>query len=70
MLNALTCLVAQDVADMGGADTPQTNEEGADTAVWLATLGDYGPSKGGANRFTVFLNRFHYAEANSSHHAS
>lgn len=55
---------------MGGADTPQTNEEGADTAVWLATLGDYGPSKGGANRFTVFLNRFHYAEANSSHQTS
>ena len=56
MLNALTCLVAQDVADMGikvnavcpgrvqtdmgGSDAPSTVEEGADTAVWLATLNE------------------------------
>lgn len=62
MLNALTCLVAQDVADigikvnavcpgrvqtdMGGADAPLTLEEGADTAVWLATLGEDGPNGG------------------------
>ncbi|TQK53609.1 NAD(P)-dependent dehydrogenase (short-subunit alcohol dehydrogenase family) [Brevibacillus sp. AG162] len=54
MLNALTCLVAQDVADigikvnavcpgrvqtdMGGEDAPITVEQGADTAVWLATM--------------------------------
>lgn len=62
MLNALTCLVAQDVADMGikvnavcpgsvqtdmgGADAPRTVEEGADTAVWLATLDEEGPNGG------------------------
>ncbi|WP_251035781.1 SDR family NAD(P)-dependent oxidoreductase [Paenibacillus sp. ISL-20] len=60
MLNALTCLVSQEVADtgikvnavcpgrvqtdMGGADAPLTVAEGADTAVWLATLEDDGPS--------------------------
>jgi NAD(P)-dependent dehydrogenase (short-subunit alcohol dehydrogenase family) len=62
MLNALTCLVAQEVADygikvnavcpgrvqtdMGGADAPQTVMQGADTAVWLATLGEDGPNGG------------------------
>ncbi|WP_238933555.1 SDR family NAD(P)-dependent oxidoreductase [Brevibacillus choshinensis] len=62
MLNAMTCLVAQEVADfgikvnavcpgrvqtdMGGADAPQTVEQGADTAVWLATIGDEGPNGG------------------------
>lgn len=60
MLNALTCLVSQDVAgtgirvnavcpgrvqtDMGGADAPLTVTEGADTAVWLAMMEDDGPS--------------------------
>lgn len=62
MVNALTCLVAHDVADMGikvnaacpgnvqtdmgGADAPQTVAEGADTAVWLATLDENGPNGG------------------------
>lgn len=62
MLNALTCLVAQEVddfgikvnavcpgrvqTDMGGADAPQTVREGADTAVWLATLEENGPNGG------------------------
>lgn len=62
MLNALTCLVAQEVAefgikanavcpgrvqtDMGGADAPQTVAQGADTAVWLATVGEEGPNGG------------------------
>lgn len=62
MLNALTCLVALDVADrgikinavcpgrvrtrMGGDDSPLTAAEGADTAVWLATLDEQGPSGG------------------------
>ncbi|XEC97646.1 SDR family NAD(P)-dependent oxidoreductase [Paenibacillus tarimensis] len=63
MTNALTCLVAHDVADMGikvnvacpgnvqtdmggGADAPQTVTEGADTAVWLATLDETGPNGG------------------------
>ncbi|WP_251035490.1 hypothetical protein [Paenibacillus sp. ISL-20] len=32
--------------DMGGADAPQTIEEGADTAVWLALLGEDGPNGG------------------------
>ncbi len=61
MLNALTCLV-QDIAemgikvnavcpgrvqtDMGRADAPSTVEEGADTAVWLATLDEEGPNGG------------------------
>lgn len=60
MLNALTCLVSQDAAgtgikvnavcpgrvqtDMGGTDAPLTVVEGADTAVWLATMEDDGPS--------------------------
>ncbi|MBB6672124.1 SDR family NAD(P)-dependent oxidoreductase [Cohnella nanjingensis] len=72
MLNALTCLVAQDVAEMGikvnaacpgrvqtemgrstatasqtmaeGLPAPVTVAEGADTAVWLATLDDEGPN--------------------------
>jgi NAD(P)-dependent dehydrogenase (short-subunit alcohol dehydrogenase family) len=72
MLNALTCLVAQDVAEMGikvnaacpgrvktdmgrvtasqtvaeGLPAPVTVAEGADTAVWLATLNDEGPNGG------------------------
>jgi len=32
--------------DMGGAGAPRTVEQGADTAVWLATLPDGGPSGG------------------------
>lgn len=32
--------------DMGGPNAPRSVEEGADTAVWLATLGDDGPSGG------------------------
>ena len=32
--------------DMGGASAPRTVEQGADTAVWLATLSDDGPSGG------------------------
>ena len=31
---------------MGGAGAPRSVEEGADTAVWLATLSDDGPSGG------------------------
>jgi hypothetical protein len=31
---------------MGGAGAPRNVEEGADTAVWLATLPDDGPSGG------------------------
>lgn len=31
---------------MGGPDAPKTPKEGADTAIWLATLGDDGPSGG------------------------
>lgn len=62
MVNALTCLVAHDVADMGikvnaacpgsvqtdmgGANAPQTVTEGSDTAVWLATLDENGPNGG------------------------
>lgn len=30
--------------DMGGAQAPRTPEQGADTAIWLATLEDGGPS--------------------------
>ena len=61
-LNALTCTSAADLADtaikinamspgwvrtrMGGADAPRTVQEGADTAVWLATLPDDGPTGG------------------------
>ncbi len=32
--------------DMGGASAPKSVEDGADTAVWLATLPDDGPSGG------------------------
>jgi len=32
--------------DMGGASAPRTVEQGADTAVWLATLPDDGPTGG------------------------
>jgi NAD(P)-dependent dehydrogenase (short-subunit alcohol dehydrogenase family) len=32
--------------DMGGPNAPRSVEEGADTAVWLATLPDTGPSGG------------------------
>jgi NAD(P)-dependent dehydrogenase (short-subunit alcohol dehydrogenase family) len=32
--------------DMGGADAPRTVEQGADTAVWLATLAEGGPTGG------------------------
>jgi len=33
-------------SDMGGAGAPRTLEQGADTAVWLATLPDDGPGGG------------------------
>lgn len=62
MLNALTVLVDQDTTaygiqtnavcpgrvrtDMGGTDAPHSVAEGADTAVWLATAGEDGPSGG------------------------
>ncbi len=61
-LNALTRIVAAEVrgsnilvnamspgwvkSDMGGPYAPRTLEQGADTAVWLATLPDGGPSGG------------------------
>ena len=61
-LNALTRIVAAEFTDknilvnsmcpgwvktrMGGEQAPRTPEEGADTAVWLATLPDGGPSGG------------------------
>jgi NAD(P)-dependent dehydrogenase (short-subunit alcohol dehydrogenase family) len=59
-LNALTKTLAwdeQDIkinsmcpgwvrTDMGGAGAPKSVEEGADTAVWLATLPDDGPTGG------------------------
>jgi NAD(P)-dependent dehydrogenase (short-subunit alcohol dehydrogenase family) len=61
-LNAMTCILAADLADtgikvnsmcpgwvrtdMGGPDAPRSVEQGADTAVWLATLPDDGPSGG------------------------
>jgi hypothetical protein len=32
--------------DMGGRSAPRSVEEGADTAVWLATLPDDGPTGG------------------------
>jgi NAD(P)-dependent dehydrogenase (short-subunit alcohol dehydrogenase family) len=59
-LNALTRTLASDErwlkantmcpgwvrTDMGGAAAPRSVEEGADTAVWLATLPDDGPTGG------------------------
>ena len=62
MLNYLTCLAAREVdgrdikinavcpgsvrTDMGGPDAPLSAEEGADTAVWLATIDTDGPNGG------------------------
>lgn len=62
LVNALTCLAALEVdgrdikinavcpgrvrTDMGGEDAPLSAEEGADTAVWLATLDADGPNGG------------------------
>ena len=61
-LNALTLMLAADLSgsgilvnsmspgwvrtDMGGSSAPRSVAEGADTAVWLATLPDNGPSGG------------------------
>jgi NAD(P)-dependent dehydrogenase (short-subunit alcohol dehydrogenase family) len=59
-LNALTRTIASDErsvkvntmcpgwvrTDMGGSGAPRSVEEGADTAVWLATLPDDGPTGG------------------------
>jgi NAD(P)-dependent dehydrogenase (short-subunit alcohol dehydrogenase family) len=61
-LNVLTVVLADEVkgdnilinsmtpgwvrTEMGGADAPRTVEEGADTAVWLATLPSTGPTGG------------------------
>jgi len=61
-LNALTIMFASELrgsnilvnaacpgwvrTDMGGANAPRSVQEGADTAVWLATLPDNGPSGG------------------------
>lgn len=61
-VNALTRILANDESshgilansicpgwvrtEMGGASAPRSVEEGADTAVWLATLDDDGPSGG------------------------
>ncbi len=61
-LNSLTCALAAELADanilvnsmcpgwvrsdMGGQNAPRSLVEGADTAVWLATLGDDGPRGG------------------------
>jgi NAD(P)-dependent dehydrogenase (short-subunit alcohol dehydrogenase family) len=59
-LNALTRTLASDEpgikvnsmcpgwvrTDMGGSGAPKSVEEGADTAVWLATLTDDGPTGG------------------------
>jgi NAD(P)-dependent dehydrogenase (short-subunit alcohol dehydrogenase family) len=62
MLNALTCLMPKEITepnikvnavcpgsvqtDMGGENAPSTVVEGADTAVWLATLDEDGPNGG------------------------
>ena len=61
-LNAMTRVMAADLSgtnvlvnamspgwvrtDMGGAGAPRSVEQGADTAVWLATLPDSGPTGG------------------------
>jgi NAD(P)-dependent dehydrogenase (short-subunit alcohol dehydrogenase family) len=61
-LNALTCMLADRLqgtnilvnsmcpgwvrTDMGGTGAPRSVEQGADTAVWLATLPDDGPTGG------------------------
>ncbi len=61
-LNALTLMLAADLSgsgilvnsmspgwvrtDMGGSSAPRSVAEGADTAVWLATLPDNGPNGG------------------------
>jgi NAD(P)-dependent dehydrogenase (short-subunit alcohol dehydrogenase family) len=61
-LNGLTRIVADELKEynikvnamspgwvhtrMGGEDAPRTVEEGADTAIWLATLPDDGPTGG------------------------
>jgi NAD(P)-dependent dehydrogenase (short-subunit alcohol dehydrogenase family) len=61
-LNALTIMLANELGgtnitvnavcpgwvrtDMGGPNAPRSAEEGADTAVWLATLPDKGPTGG------------------------
>jgi NAD(P)-dependent dehydrogenase (short-subunit alcohol dehydrogenase family) len=61
-LNALTCTLAAELhgtgilvnsmcpgwvqTDMGGSSAPRSVEQGADTAVWLATLPEGGPSGG------------------------
>ncbi|MEM1212522.1 MAG: SDR family NAD(P)-dependent oxidoreductase [Planctomycetota bacterium] len=38
--------IATRMGEMGGVTAPRTVEQGADTAVWLATLGDDGPTGG------------------------
>lgn len=61
-LNAVTRMLAAEVAEtsilvnsmcpgwvetaMGGSEAPRSPEEGADTAIWLATLPDDGPTGG------------------------